>query len=157
MAALTARNRRRIFSADRDCSGLLRFGQCLRAAGDVGLYHGPMGLSMREKKALTREVSKRYQKAGKKEKAAILDELVKTTGYNRKYAQPPQFFGKGLRQFPLARRGGGIGIAPVPISLLYFPVWRCPHSRNLKKAAVLYEHPERHVRPSRNYYRSYRA
>lgn len=41
---------------------------------------------MQEKKALTREVSKRYQQAGKKEKTVILDELVKTTGYNRKYA-----------------------------------------------------------------------
>jgi len=45
-----------------------------------------MGLTMHEKKALTREVSKRYQQAGKKEKTGILDELVKTTGYNRKYA-----------------------------------------------------------------------
>jgi hypothetical protein len=44
-----------------------------------------MGLSMQEKKALTNEVSKRYRKAGKKEKSLILDELVKTTGYNRKY------------------------------------------------------------------------
>ena len=44
-----------------------------------------MGLTMQEKKALTREVSKRYQKAQKKEKSKILDELVKTTGYNRKY------------------------------------------------------------------------
>jgi hypothetical protein len=44
-----------------------------------------MGLTMREKKALTREVSKRYQKAEKKEKTKILDELVKNTGYNRKY------------------------------------------------------------------------
>ena len=41
---------------------------------------------MEQKKALTREVSKRYQKAGKKEKTIILDELVKNTGYNRKYA-----------------------------------------------------------------------
>jgi hypothetical protein len=40
---------------------------------------------MHEKKALTREVSKRYQQAEKKEKTKILDELVKTTGYNRKY------------------------------------------------------------------------
>ena len=40
---------------------------------------------MQEKKALTREISRRYQKAGKKEKTGILDELVKTTGYNRKY------------------------------------------------------------------------
>jgi hypothetical protein len=44
-----------------------------------------MGLSMQEKKALTREASKRHQQAGKKEKVGILNELVKTTGYNRKY------------------------------------------------------------------------
>jgi hypothetical protein len=44
-----------------------------------------MGLSMQEKKALTREVSRRYQKAGKKEKTTILNELVQTSGYNRKY------------------------------------------------------------------------
>jgi len=41
---------------------------------------------MQEKKALTREISKWYQQAQKKEKSKILDELVKTTGYNRKYA-----------------------------------------------------------------------
>jgi hypothetical protein len=40
---------------------------------------------MNEKKALTREVSKRYQQAGRKDKTRLLDELVKTTGYNRKY------------------------------------------------------------------------
>jgi hypothetical protein len=40
---------------------------------------------MREKKALSGEISKRYQKAEKKEKTEILNELVKTTGYNRKY------------------------------------------------------------------------
>jgi hypothetical protein len=40
---------------------------------------------MQEKKAITREISKRYQKAGKKEKTRILDEIIKTTGYNRKY------------------------------------------------------------------------
>jgi hypothetical protein len=40
---------------------------------------------MQEKKALTREVSKRYQKAEKKDKTVMLNELVKTTGYNRKY------------------------------------------------------------------------
>jgi hypothetical protein len=45
-----------------------------------------MGLTMSEKNALTREISKRYQKSGKKEKTLILDEFVKTTGYNRKYA-----------------------------------------------------------------------
>jgi hypothetical protein len=41
---------------------------------------------MRERKALTREVSARYRKAGKKDKTVILNEFVKNTGYNRKYA-----------------------------------------------------------------------
>ena len=45
-----------------------------------------MGLTMREKQSLANEVSKRYQKAGKKEKSKILDEFVENTKYNRKYA-----------------------------------------------------------------------
>ncbi|AEF82758.1 integrase catalytic domain-containing protein [Leadbettera azotonutricia] len=45
-----------------------------------------MGLTMKEKQALAREISMRYRKAGKKGKTAILDEFVQNTGYNRKYA-----------------------------------------------------------------------
>jgi len=45
-----------------------------------------MGLTMREKKAITKEVSKRYRKARKKEKGVMLNEFVATTGYNRDYA-----------------------------------------------------------------------
>ena len=46
-----------------------------------------MGLTMKEKKAVTRQVRSRYLKAGRKEKSAILDEFIKITGYkNRKYA-----------------------------------------------------------------------
>jgi len=45
-----------------------------------------MGLKMQEKKALASEVSKRYQKAGKKERMKILDEFVKNTKHHRKYA-----------------------------------------------------------------------
>jgi hypothetical protein len=45
-----------------------------------------MGLMMREKKAITKEVAKRYRKARKKEKGNMLDEFVQTTGYNRNYA-----------------------------------------------------------------------
>ena len=46
-----------------------------------------MGLTMREKQAVTRQVRSRYLKAGRKEKSAILDEFIKITGYkNRKYA-----------------------------------------------------------------------
>jgi hypothetical protein len=47
---------------------------------------GQMGLDMKDKKKLTGVLSKRYQKAGKKDKTKILDEFVETAGYNRKYA-----------------------------------------------------------------------
>jgi len=45
-----------------------------------------MALTMREKKAVTKEVAKRYNRVKKKEKGKILDELVVLTGYNRCYA-----------------------------------------------------------------------
>jgi hypothetical protein len=45
-----------------------------------------MGLQMREKQALTQEVKRRYQAASREEKKAILDEFVRNTAYNRKYA-----------------------------------------------------------------------
>lgn len=35
-----------------------------------------MGLTMREKKAVTREAARRYQKASKHEKGLILNELI---------------------------------------------------------------------------------
>ena len=46
-----------------------------------------MGLTMKEKKAVSREVAKRYQKARKKGKSKILDEFVQLTGYVRCYAR----------------------------------------------------------------------
>src|SRR5215471_6049 len=42
-----------------------------------------MGLSMKEKKAVTREYKPRYQKATKKEKRTLLDEFTRLTGYHR--------------------------------------------------------------------------
>ena len=45
-----------------------------------------MGLTMSEKRSITRETVLRYRKSDKKGKKAILDEFVRTTGYNRKYA-----------------------------------------------------------------------
>lgn len=45
-----------------------------------------MGLTMSEKKAITKEVARRYRKARKKDKGGILDEFVATIGYNRSYA-----------------------------------------------------------------------
>ena len=47
---------------------------------------------MRQKKAITRELQNRYQKAKKKEKIMILDEFTQLTGYNRCYAS--QILGK---------------------------------------------------------------
>jgi hypothetical protein len=45
-----------------------------------------MGLTMKEKKAVIKEIAKRYQKARKKEKGRILDEFTKLTNYARCYA-----------------------------------------------------------------------
>lgn len=44
-------------------------------------------LTMRQKIALSKTIRDRYHKSTKKEKVVILDELVKTTGYNRSYAR----------------------------------------------------------------------
>jgi len=83
-----------------------------------------MGLTMQEKKAITREASKRYQQAGKKEKTGMLDELVKITKYNRKYlthilanrgkTTTVRLEGKtaGLQSSPRKRKKGG-GRKPV--------------------------------------------
>jgi hypothetical protein len=46
-----------------------------------------MGLTMQEKKSVTKQVRSRYLKAGRKEKSAIPDEFIRINGYkNRKYA-----------------------------------------------------------------------
>ena len=44
------------------------------------------GAILQEKKALTRELSKQYQKSSRKEKTQILNVLVEASGCNRKYA-----------------------------------------------------------------------
>jgi len=44
-----------------------------------------MGLSMQEKKVLTRELSKQHQKSNRKEKTQILDVLKRLPRYSRKY------------------------------------------------------------------------
>jgi len=43
-------------------------------------------LTMRHKKAITKELRDRYQKASKKEKTMMLNEFIRLTGYNRCYA-----------------------------------------------------------------------
>ncbi len=45
-----------------------------------------MGLTMRERHAVVRELAPRFRKASKQERSAILDEFVALTGYTRCYA-----------------------------------------------------------------------
>ncbi len=45
-----------------------------------------MGLTMKEKKAVTKEQAKRYRRASRKEKGVMLNEFTALTGYNRTYA-----------------------------------------------------------------------
>ena len=45
-----------------------------------------MGLTMREKQAVTKQLALSYRKASKREKGETLDWLVELTGYNRSYA-----------------------------------------------------------------------
>lgn len=51
-----------------------------------------MGLTMRQRQAVTRQVAIRYRAASKSAKAVILDELCATTGWHRDHAR------KALRQ-----------------------------------------------------------
>ena len=46
-----------------------------------------MGLSMAERKAVTKQMAKRYVKASKAEKGTILDELCLLTGWTRRHAR----------------------------------------------------------------------
>ncbi len=45
-----------------------------------------MGLTMKERKAVTNELSQRYQRATKKERGQLLRDFMQLTGYNRSYA-----------------------------------------------------------------------
>ena len=45
-----------------------------------------VGLTMRERRAITRETTRRYRRANRRGKSAILNEFVCTTHLNRKYA-----------------------------------------------------------------------
>ena len=45
-----------------------------------------MVLSMRVRRAVIDQIHRRYKAATRKQKSAILTELVQTTGYSRKYA-----------------------------------------------------------------------
>jgi hypothetical protein len=74
-----------------------------------------MGLTMQEKKAVTRQIRSRCQNAQQKEKSDILNEFIQISGYNRKYVlrilnQPPApqallaVNGKPVKCKPLKKR-----------------------------------------------------
>ena len=46
-----------------------------------------MGLSMAQRKAVTKQMAKRYAKATKKDKGSMLDELCELTGWTRRHAR----------------------------------------------------------------------
>jgi len=78
-----------------------------------------MELSMKNRKALTEVVARRYRKASRSGKGQILDEFVASTGYNRSYAamllrgyaRNRVVAGAGsavaIRTTKVARKGGG--------------------------------------------------
>ena len=70
-----------------------------------------MGLTMKEKKSVTREYQSRYLKMSKKQKHALLDEFLQLTGYHRKYAI--RILGaKPVKQVTIYTNGGAVIIKP---------------------------------------------
>ena len=64
-----------------------------------------MGLIMKEKRAVSREVAKRYHSARKKERGRILDEFIQIVGYTRCYAS--YILRNWGRKIILRAKGGG--------------------------------------------------
>ena len=66
-----------------------------------------MGLTMHERKAVTREYRSRYRRGDRKTKSVMLDEFTRLTGYERKYAARilADAPAKGQSSGPAGRRG----------------------------------------------------
>ena len=75
-------------------------------------------LNMREKQSLTAEIVRRYQRAQKLEKTAILDEFIANTEYNRSYAR--RVIGEAKHR-DFRTINGSIGVRPhtyIPVVIL---------------------------------------
>jgi hypothetical protein len=70
-----------------------------------------MGLTMSERRAVVRQMTAGYAKAGKKRKGQLLDELIGLTGYNRWYAvRLLRGHGKSIRGAGPVRLVGDVGV-----------------------------------------------
>jgi hypothetical protein len=66
---------------------------------------GRVGLSMAERKAVTKATARRYLRASKREKGQILDELTALTGWTRRHARRALLQSERPREAPARRRG----------------------------------------------------
>ena len=89
-----------------------------------------MGLSMKERKALTNETARRYRAATKRDKKVILDQFCLSTGFNRKYA------------IHLLNRWGKAEVKMIDGKPVRIVVGR-PRKRKRRVGVVTYDEPSR--------------
>lgn len=91
-----------------------------------------MGLSMAERKAVSKQVAVRYRKAAKKDKAVILTELCALTGWHRDHARQALRAAAGARAGRPARspsgglRRGRAGAAAAGLGGARRSLWQTP-------------------------------